>query len=71
MTCSYLLYERGPLGVVGGGAWTYSEEIWATGPPEIWDHPADQPTGLDNDDDLHNDYQPESTTNDPSELEGG
>ena len=39
MTCSYLLYERGPLGVVGGGAWTYSVEIWATGPPEIWDHP--------------------------------
>ncbi|MYG98717.1 MAG: hypothetical protein F4144_04550 [Acidimicrobiaceae bacterium] len=70
MTCSYLLYEKGPLGVVGGGAWTYSVEIWATGPPAIWDHPANQPAGLDNDDDLHNDYQPESTTNDPSELAG-
>lgn len=70
MTCSYLLYERGPLGVVGGGAWTYSVEIWATGPPSIWDHPADQPIGLDNGDDLHNDYRPDSATNDPSELEG-
>lgn len=55
MTCSYLLYETGPLGVVGGGAWTYSEELWATGPPKIWDHPADQPTGLDNGDDPDDD----------------
>ena len=50
MTCSYLLYEKGPLSVVGGGAWMYSEEIWATGPPEIWDHPTNQPIGLDDDD---------------------
>ena len=55
MTCTYLLYEKGPLGVVGGGAWTYSVEMWATGPPEVWDHPADQPTGLDNADEHDND----------------
>ena len=70
MTCSYLLYETGPLGVVGGGAWTYSVEICATGPPAIWDHPADQPIGLDTNEDLHNDLQPDSATNEPSELEG-
>lgn len=55
MTCSYLLYEKGPLGVVGGGAWTYSVEIWATGPPEVWDHPTDQPAGLDDDDNRDDD----------------
>ena len=55
MTCSYLLYEEGGLGVVGGGAWTYSVELWATAPPAVWDHPADQPVRLDNDEDLHND----------------
>ena len=55
MTCSYLLYEEGGLGVVGGGAWTYSVEIWATAPPAVWDHPADQPIGLDNPDDPDND----------------
>ena len=37
MTCSYLLYWHGPK---AGG---YAEEIWVTGPPELWDHPADQP----------------------------
>ena len=57
MTCSYLLYESGPLGVVGGGAWVYSVEIWATGPPEIWDHPADRPVGMDADDDRGNDVE--------------
>ncbi len=55
MTCSYLLYEEGDLGVVGGGAWTYSVEIWATAPPEVWDHPADQPAALDNAGDPDND----------------
>ena len=70
MTCSYLLYEKGPLGVVGGGAWTYSVEIWATGPPEIWDHPADHSAGLDTDGDLHNDCRPYSATSNPSGLEG-
>ena len=71
MTCSYLLYEHEGLGVVGGGTMPYSVEIWATAPPEVWDHPAGQPIGLDSDDDLHNDYPSESATNDPSELEGG
>lgn len=50
MTCSYLLYEHGSLGVVGGGTWPYSVELWATAPPKVWDHPADQPVGLDSDD---------------------
>ncbi len=59
MTCSYLLYEKGPLGVVGGGAWTYSVEVWATGPPEVWDHPADQPAGLDSTDNPYNDLRVE------------
>ena len=58
MTCSYLLYEEGGLGVVGGGAWTYSVELWATAPPSVWDHPADQPVRLDNADDPDNDLQP-------------
>ena len=64
MTCSYLLYEEGGLGVVGGGVWTYSVEIWATAPPAVWDHPADQPAGLDNadamDDDVEDDSDPKS-----------
>ena len=55
MTCYYLLYEEGGLGVVGGGAWTYSVEIWATAPPEVWDHPADQPIGVDNADAMDDD----------------
>ena len=71
MTCSYLLYEEGNLEGVGGLMWTYGVEICVTGPPEVWDHPADQPIALDNDDDLHNDYRPDFATNDPSELEGG
>ena len=60
MTCSYLLYEEGGLGVVGGGAWTYSVEIWATAPPAVWDHPADQPIGLDNAHDPDNDSKSDS-----------
>ena len=32
--------------------WTYSVIIWATAPPEVWDHPADEPVGLDADDGL-------------------
>lgn len=69
MTCSYLLYMQGGLEGVGGVMWTYGVTIWATGPSEIWDHPADQPVGLDNDDDLHNDCRPDSATNDLFELE--
>ena len=62
MNCCYLLYQHGPLGVVGGGAWAYEVWIWATAPPSVWDHPADQPVGLDNvdemDDDLADDPGP-------------
>ncbi|MYE65821.1 MAG: hypothetical protein F4231_07885 [Acidimicrobiaceae bacterium] len=63
MSCSYLQMCK--------SAWTYSVEIWATGPPEIWDHPADQPAGLDNEDGLYNNPRPNSASNDPSELEDG
>ena len=60
MTCSYLLYEEGNLEGVGGLMWTYGVEIWVTGPPSIWDHPADQPVGLDSIDDRDNDLKPDS-----------
>ena len=50
MTCSYFLYRQGGLEGVGGVMWTYGVTIWATAPPEVWDHPADQPAGLDADD---------------------
>ena len=53
MTCSYLLYQEGDLEGVGGLRWTYSVEIWVTGPPEVWDHLADQPRGVDNADGPH------------------
>lgn len=49
MTCNYLLYSQGGLEGVGGLMWTYGVCIWATAPPEVWDHPADQPAGLDDD----------------------
>ena len=55
MTCSYLLYEEGNLEGVGGLMWTYGVEFWVTGPPEVWDHHADEPVGVDNDDDRDND----------------
>lgn len=55
MTCSYLLYDEGGLEGVGGMIWTYSVAIWVTAPPAVWDHPADQPAGLDTDEDVHND----------------
>lgn len=71
MTCSYLLYEHEGLGAVGGGTMPCSVELWATAPPEVWDHPADKrPIGPDSDDDLHHDYPPDPVTNDSSELEG-
>lgn len=50
MTCSYLLYMQGGLEGVGGVMWTYGVTIWATAPPEVWDHPSDQPIGMDEDD---------------------
>ncbi len=71
MTCSYFLYRQGDLEGVGGVMWTYSVTIWATAPPEVWDHPANEPAGLDSDDDPGDDYRPNSATNDPSELESG
>ena len=55
MTCSYLLYSQGGLEGVGGLMWTYSVTIWATAPPEVWNHPTDQPAGLDTHDHLDND----------------
>ena len=51
MRCSYFLYREGGLEGVGGLMWTYCVTIWATAPPEVWDHPADQSIGLDEDDD--------------------
>lgn len=59
MTCSYLLYMEGNLEGVGGLIWTYGVQVWATGPPEVWDHPADQPIGLDTDDGGDNDLPPD------------
>lgn len=47
MTCSYVLYEEGDLDGVGGLVWTFAVSIRATAPPEVWDHPADEPCGLD------------------------
>ncbi|MDE0161925.1 MAG: hypothetical protein OXL98_09310 [Acidimicrobiaceae bacterium] len=55
MTCSYLLYRQGGLEGIGGVMWTYGVTIWATAPPEVWDHPTDQPAGLDDDDYRGND----------------
>ena len=55
MTCSYLLYLQGGLEGVGGVMWTYGVTIWATAPPRVWDHPTDEPVGLDNDYDRDND----------------
>ena len=49
MRCSYFLYRQGGLEGVGGLMWTYSVTTWATAPPEVWDHPVDQPVGLDED----------------------
>ena len=47
MRCSYFLYRQSGIEGVGGSMWTYSVTIWATAPREVWDHPTDQPTGLD------------------------
>ncbi len=55
MKCSYFLYRKGGIEGVGGSIWTYSVTIWATAPPEVWDHPADQPLGLDGGDGLDDD----------------
>ena len=52
MKCSYFLYSQGGIEGVGGLIWTYSVTIWATAPPRVWDHPTEQPAGLDADDGL-------------------
>ncbi len=70
MCCSYSLSETEWMEGVGGIRWPVTDHRWATGPPEIWDHPADQPVGLDSDDD-RDDYRLDSATNDPFEKEGG
>ena len=57
MTCSYLLYRQGGLEGVGGVMWTYGVTIWATAPPEVWNHPTNQPAGLDADDYRENDLK--------------
>ena len=60
MKCSYFLYRQGGLEGVGGLRWTYSVTIWATAPPEVWNHPTDQPAGLDIDDDFSDDVEKDS-----------
>lgn len=52
LRCGYVLFEQGGLDGVGGLVWTYGVYIWATAPPEVWDHPADQPCGLETENDL-------------------
>lgn len=47
MEVSYTLYEEGGLSGVGGMIWTYGVYLTVTGPPEIWDHPAHLPCGVD------------------------
>lgn len=49
MRCDYVLYEQGGLDGVGGLVWTFGVYIWATAPPEVWDHPPDRPCGLETD----------------------
>jgi len=51
MEVSYALYEEGGLSGVGGTMWTYGVYLTVTGPPEVWDHPAHVPCGLEFDDD--------------------
>ena len=57
MKCSYFLYRRGGIEGVGGVMWTYSVTIWATAPPEVWDHPADEPVGMDDDNNRGDDVE--------------
>ena len=57
MKCSYFLYQQGGIEGVGGVRWTYAVTIWATAPPEVWNHPANQPIDLDKADDRGNDSE--------------
>ena len=43
MSCSYSLSETGWVEGVGGVRWPVSDYRWAVAPPEVWDHPTDQP----------------------------
>ena len=49
MHCSYSLSETEWMQGVGGMLWPVSDHRWAKAPPEVWDHPADQPIGLEDD----------------------
>lgn len=64
MSCCYLLYEEGNLSGVGGVIWTHVVAIGLTAPPEVWDHPADKPIGVDSlhdpDDDVGIDTDPDA-----------
>ena len=51
MRCDYTLYKSGGLEGVGGLIWTFGVYLAAIGPPEVWDHPADQPCGLESEED--------------------
>ena len=58
MKCSYSLYRQRGIEGVGGSIWTYSVTVWATAPPEVWGHPADQPvSGMDMDEHFRNDLR--------------
>lgn len=50
MRCSYYLYGQRGIEGVGGSIWNYAVTIWATAPPEVWNHPVHEPVGLDADD---------------------
>ena len=52
MTCVYVLYEVGDLEGACGRVSTDGVCIWVTAPPEVWEHPPDQPCGLEAEDDL-------------------
>ncbi len=46
MTVYYLLEFHPGLEGVGGIMWPYVNQVEVTGPPEVWDHPPDQPCGM-------------------------
>lgn len=52
MRCGYVLYEQGGLDGVGGLVWAFGVYVWATAPPEVWDHPGDQPCGRETDEEF-------------------
>ena len=58
MSCSYRLYRSGPLSGVGGAPWIYNVIVSARSDPAVWNHPADEPAGLDPDDDAEDEPPP-------------